>query len=330
MYNVNLYNLIMDTPFIYKYQPKTIKDFYINNDLLNILNNLISINNLNILLIGNYGSGKTSLIKVIINTYYDNNVNDDDILNINTIKEPGITYYRTNVKNFCQTKCSIKGKKKFLILDDIDIVNEQSQQVFRNYIDKYSNNINFIASCNNLQKVIKTLQSRLITTVLNNLENKFLLKILQNICCKENIIINNDIKNFLVENSNNSIVTIINNLEKIKLLTNSNDNFTIESISEICNNISFETMKTYLELCKKKDLQNSINLLYDIYDKGYSVIDILNVLFIYVKSSNLLNENEKYNTITLISKYITIFYNLHEDEIELAIFTNNMLEILDS
>jgi DNA polymerase III delta prime subunit len=320
----------MDTPFIYKYQPKTINDFYINNDLLNILNNLISINNLNILLIGNYGSGKTSLIKVIINTYYDNNVNDDDILNINTIKEPGITYYRTNVKNFCQTKCSIKGKKKFLILDDIDIVNEQSQQVFRNYIDKYSNNINFIASCNNLQKVIKTLQSRLITTVLNNLENKFLLKILQNICCKENIIINNDIKNFLVENSNNSIVTIINNLEKIKLLTNSNDNFTIESISEICNNISFETMKTYLELCKKKDLQNSINLLYDIYDKGYSVIDILNVLFIYVKSSNLLNENEKYNTITLISKYITIFYNLHEDEIELAIFTNNMLEILDS
>jgi DNA polymerase III delta prime subunit len=322
----------MDTPFIYKYQPKTINDFYINNDLLNLLNNLISINNLNILLIGNYGSGKTSLIKVLINTYYDNKVNDDDILNINTIKEPGITYYRTNVKNFCQTKCSIKGKKKFLILDDIDIVNEQSQQVFRNYIDKYSNNINFIASCNNLQKVIKSIQSRLITAVLNNLENKLLLKILENICCKENININNDIKIFLVENSNNSIVTIINNLEKIKLLTNDNDNdiFTIETISEICNNISFETMKTYLELCKKKDLQNSINLLYDIYDKGYSVIDILNVLFIYVKNSILLNENEKYNTITLISKYITIFYNLHEDEIELAIFTNNMVEILDS
>lgn len=322
----------MDTPFIYKYQPKTINDFYINNDLLNLLNNLISINNLNILFIGNYGSGKTSLIKVIINTYYDNKVNENDILNINTIKEPGITHYRTNVKNFCQTKCSIKGKKKFLILDDIDIVNEQSQQVFRNYIDKYSNNINFIASCNNLQKVIKSIQSRLITAVLNNLENKLLLKILQDICCKENININNDIKFFLVENSNNSIVTIINNLEKIKLLTNDNDNdiFTIETISEICNNISFETMKTYLELCKKKDLQNSINLLYDIYDKGYSVIDILNVLFIYAKNSNLLNENEKYNTITLISKYITIFYNLHEHEIELAIFTNNMVEILDS
>ena len=56
----------MDTPFIYKYQPKTINDFYITNDLLNLLNNLISINNLNILFIGNYGSGKTSLIKVII------------------------------------------------------------------------------------------------------------------------------------------------------------------------------------------------------------------------------------------------------------------------
>tara|TARA_B100000902_G_scaffold333931_1_gene332746 strand:+ start:665 stop:1633 length:969 start_codon:yes stop_codon:yes gene_type:complete len=322
----------MDIPFIYKYQPKTIQDFYINKDLLNLLNNLISMNNLNIVLIGNYGSGKTSLIKVIINTYYNNNVNNEDILNINTIKDQGIMYYRTNVKNFCQTKCSIKGKKKFLILDDIDIINEQSQQVFRNYIDKYSTNINFIASCNNLQKLIKSLHSRLFTVVLKNLENNILLQILENICCKENININNNIKNFLIENSNNSIVTIINNLEKIKLLTydNNNYNLTIETISEICNNISFGIMKTYIEMCKNNKLQDAINLLYDIHDKGYSVIDILNSLFMYVKYNNLLTENEKYNTITLISKYITIFYNLHEEEIELAIFTNNIIEIINN
>ena len=30
--------------------------------------------------------------------------------------------------------------------DDVDIINEQSQQVFRNCIDKYSHNVNFIAS----------------------------------------------------------------------------------------------------------------------------------------------------------------------------------------
>lgn len=323
----------MDIPFIYKYQPKLLEDFYINDNLLNLLKNFIYINNLNILFIGNQGCGKTSLIKVIINTYYNNIINNDDILNINTIKEQGISYYRNNVKIFCQTKCSLKGKKKFLILDDIDNINEQSQQIFRNYIDNYSNNIIFISSCNNLQKVIKTLQSRLFTITLNNLDNKNLFKILENICQKENINIIHDIKNFIIENSNNSIVTIINNLEKIKLLTyhaNSDYEINIKNISEICNNISFETLKTYLELCKKNDLQNSILILYKIFDKGYSVIDILNILFIYVKYTNLLNENEKYNIITLISKYITIFYNLHENEIELAIFTNNLVEIFNT
>ena len=52
-------------------------------------------------------------------------------------------------------------KKKSIILDDIDNINEQSQQVFRNCIDKYSHNVHFIASCVNTQKVIDSLQSRM-------------------------------------------------------------------------------------------------------------------------------------------------------------------------
>ena len=91
----------------------------------------------------------------------------DDILVINSLKEQGIQYYRTEVKTFCQTRCSIQGKKKIVILDDIDNINEQSQQVFRNCIDKYSNNVHFISSCSNIQKVIDSLQSRKIIIKLN-------------------------------------------------------------------------------------------------------------------------------------------------------------------
>jgi DNA polymerase III delta prime subunit len=50
------------------------------------------------------------------------------------------------VKTFCQTCSVIKGKKKIIVLDDIDLINEQSQQVFRNCIDKFSHNVNFISS----------------------------------------------------------------------------------------------------------------------------------------------------------------------------------------
>ena len=44
--------------------------------------------------------------------------------------------------------------------------------------------------------------------------------------------------------------------------------------------------------------------------------------------THLLTEDEKYKIIPYICKYITIFHNIHEDEIELALFTNNLITIL--
>jgi hypothetical protein len=35
----------------------------------------------------------------------------------------------------------------------------------------------------------------------------------------------------------------------------------------------------------------------------------------------------KYQAIAIICKYITIFHNIHEDEIELALFTNNVRQL---
>ena len=119
-------------------------------------------NNLNIMFVGNMGSGKTSLLNALIREYYKGIDNyKDNILYINSLKEQGINYYRTDVKTFCQTCSSIKNKKKIVVLDDLDFINEQSQQVFRNYIDKYSKNVMFISVCTNIQKVNESLQSRL-------------------------------------------------------------------------------------------------------------------------------------------------------------------------
>ena len=50
----------MNVPFMYKYKPCLFKDFEIDNDIIDILNTMISMNNLNILFIGDSGSGKTN------------------------------------------------------------------------------------------------------------------------------------------------------------------------------------------------------------------------------------------------------------------------------
>jgi replication factor C small subunit len=131
----------MDQPFIYKYRPQTLKDFEIDPKIIELLNTLIQIDTLNVLLVGDSGCGKTSLINCIIKEYYGNDYNSTNILTINSLKDQGISYYRSEVKTFCQTMSTIPNKKKFVVLDDIDNINEQSQQVFRNCIDKYSKNV---------------------------------------------------------------------------------------------------------------------------------------------------------------------------------------------
>ena len=114
-------------------------------------------------------------------------------------------------------------------------------------------------------------------------------------------------------------------MEKIKLL---NDNITFENANLICTDISFLKLEEYSGHIKNKRLREAVNLIYSIYDNGYSVIDILDNYFTFIKITNIFNENEKYEIISYICKYITIFYNIHEDEIELSLITNNLINLL--
>lgn len=317
----------MELPFIYKYQPLYLQDFELDDKILQLIQILLEMDNLNILFVGDSGSGKSSLINAILREYYNNVEYNDNIMFINSLKEQGISYYRNEVKIFCQTSSNIQGKKKILILDDLDTVNEQSQQVFRNFIDKYSNNVHFIASCKNSNKIIESIQSRINTIKLKAFQNSNLLKIMKRICKIENIMIDKESEDFVILISNNSVKTMINYLEKFKLLEHDID---INYAIDLCTNISFKDFEKYTDLCKnKKDYANSIKILYDLIDKGYSVMDLLDNYFTFIKITTQLLEKEKYIILQLICKYITIFYEIHEDEIELALFTNNLISIFD-
>ena len=317
----------MNSPLIYKYKPTNFNQFQGCSDILDILKTLISINNLNILFIGDSGTGKSTLINVLMYEYYGDINYSDNVLEINSLKEQGIQYYRNDVKTFCQTRSSIPGKKKIVILDDIDNINEQSQQVFRNCIDKYNNNVHFISSCSNIQKVIDSLQSRQIIIKIKHLTEAHFLKIMKTVKINENITIDEDAENFIITVCNGSIRVLLNYLEKFKILK---QHITFDLANKICTNISFSIFNRYTQLCKDGDIVDAIDILYDLYDKGYSVMDIYDNYFLFIKSTTMINETHKYETIKMLCKYITIFHNIHEDEIELSLFSNNLIELLSN
>ena len=321
--------------FISKYKPYNIDDFCSDTTFISTIYTLLKIDQLNLLFIGDNSSGKTTLLNILIREYYNLNTPtgmqkttqkiENNILYVNNLKEQGIQYFRNEMKTFCQSHSSIYGKKKLVIIDDIDNINEQSQHVFRNYIDKYKHNIHFISVCSNLHKVTESIQSRLHILKIPLLTPLYIETKMNNIINKENISVDEDSKQYLLQITNSSIRPLINYLEKMFIY---NKPITLDVCKKVCSNISFIQFENYFKLIQQNDLQGAVEIIYNIYDYGYSVLDILDYLFFFIKTTDIVNDTTKYKIIQLLCKYITLFNNIHEDCIELALFTNNLYSIM--
>lgn len=316
----------MTQTFLKKYAPKKFEDFILKDDMIYFIKSIIQTQNINILINGKIGSGKTTMINLILNTYYKNIENyETNIMNINCLKEQGIQYYRNEVKNFCQTKSSITGKKKVLILDDIDDINEQSQQIFRNYIDKYTDNVIFITSCCDINKVNEHILCRLFIIKLSSITNEKLSELCDKIIKEEQLQISDTVKNDVIKLSNNSFRNLLCNLEKIKLADIVIDD---SNIYKVCSNVNFNHYKDYTIEVLNGKLKNACNIIKSICDEGYSISDIFYFYFIFLKHNNDVNEIQKMVIIKNLCKYIGLINNNYEDDIELVIFTNNIIKSL--
>jgi DNA polymerase III delta prime subunit len=311
--------------FISKYKPYFIDDFHLDPDFMIVLKTMFDTDDLNLIFFGNPNSGKTTFLYAMIREYYhlarDASMPESNILFINNLKEQGIQYFRSEMKTFCRSKCSIYNRKKLIIIDDMDTINEQCQQVFRNYIDKYKHNVHFIAVCSNIQKIIESIQSRVNILKIPPLTTQQTYEIMNHIIVEENLQMDNASKDYLLKNSGNSIRNIINNLEKIFIL---GEPINLELCKKLCSNINVFQFEDFIRECLNNNIKNAISILYNIHDYGYSVIDILDYFFYFIKTTELLTEEQKYQIIPIICKYTTIFHSIREDSIELALFAREL------
>lgn len=318
--------------FSSKYKPYNLNETFLKKELHNILNTLFDLDDLNLLFVGPSNSGKTTILDCIIRKYYNidkkKSISNNNTMFINNLKEQGVNYYRNEMKTFCQSHSSIFNKKKLVVIDDMDTLSEQSQQVFRNYIDKYKNNVNFICVCSNVQKILESIQSRLyifkIEPITINENNEIMQKIIKN----ENINIQTQAKDYLLSICNNNVRNVINNLEKINIFKKEYELIDLNTCKKLCANISIQQFEIYIDTIKDDNINDAIQILYKFHDYGYSVIDILEFFFYFIKITNSICENKKYKCIKIICEYITIFHRLHEDIIELAIFTYDIFDII--
>lgn len=157
-----------------KWRPKSLEDVIL---LPRIRKHFEKGVNQNYIFYGHYGTGKTSLARILIGKYKK----DIAFLEINSSLYTSIDVLRNEIEDFCKTKpmFDVESNIKYVFLDEFERVSTQFQDAFKAFIEKYSKvGIRFIITTNHINKISDGIKSRI--TQLNfdcqNLEEEKYLK----------------------------------------------------------------------------------------------------------------------------------------------------------
>lgn len=108
---------------------------------------------------GHYGTGKTSLARILIGKYSK----ETPFMEVNCSEETSIDFLRDEISNFCKTKPMFETDSdiKYVFLDEFERVSAQFQDAFKAFIEKYNDKVRFIITTNHIEKISGGLKSRI-------------------------------------------------------------------------------------------------------------------------------------------------------------------------
>ncbi len=141
--------------WVEKYRPKKLDDVVLPESIKEKLQRFVEKGNLpNLLFSGPPGCGKTTVAKAMLEEL------GCDYIVINGSLEGNIDTLRVKIKQYASS-VSMKGTRKYVILDEADELNRNSTQpALRNFMEEYSKNCGFILTCNYSNKILEPLRSR--------------------------------------------------------------------------------------------------------------------------------------------------------------------------
>ena len=139
-----------------KWRPKTIEDIIL---LPRIRKELESGVNQHYIFHGQYGTGKTSLARILIGRYSK----ETPYLELNCSMDTSIDVLRTEIDNFCKftPMMDTNSDIKYVFLDEFERVSGNFQDAFKAFIERYNKNVRFIITTNHINKISDGLKSRI-------------------------------------------------------------------------------------------------------------------------------------------------------------------------
>ena len=146
-------------PFLWveRWSPESVEDLILTKNIKNFFLNVVKDGQLNqnLILQGSQGCGKTQTIKTLCK------ITKQDVLFLNGSSEGRfLDTVRNQVINFGTTVSMFSDKKKVIFFDEFDGTTNDVMLCLRGVIEQLHNNVCFIFTCNNLNKIIEPIQSR--------------------------------------------------------------------------------------------------------------------------------------------------------------------------
>lgn len=250
-------------PWVEKYRPDNLEDIVLSKYNKVTLINMIKQKYIpNMLLYGPPGTGKTTTVINLIKNYQklNNELNQGLLIHLNASDERGIDIIRNQIQVFVNSNGLFKKGIKFVVLDEVDYMTKNAQQALKQLIQEYNESVRYFLICNYISKVDQSLQQEFILMRFSQLPKEDILIYLNMIIDKENIKISNKVLNYIINNFNYDIRSMINYLQ-----ANQNNIDIINNIVNIDNdciisNIKNNNLKKTKEYIEDISRENNIDI----------------------------------------------------------------------
>ncbi|XP_014788076.1 replication factor C subunit 4 [Octopus bimaculoides] len=287
-------------PWVEKYRPRQIDDVAYQDEVVNVLKKSLQGSDLpNLLFYGPPGTGKTSTILAAARELFGHDMYRSRVLELNSSDERGIEVIRNKVKKFAQISASAvrpDGKPcppfKIIILDEADSMTLAAQTALRRTMEKESKTTRFCLICNYVSRIIDPITSRCAKFRFKPLTLEILLKRLQDICSKEQVVCKEDALQALIQVSEGDLRRAITLLQSVSRLKGE-EQITKQDILEVAGIVPEDVIRNILDVCHS-DSYDKLNLaLKEIICNGHSGLQIVCQLHDLIMVSEELGDKQK-------------------------------------
>jgi len=201
----------IDSMWVEKYRPNKLSEmvFSDKDHIINLITNHKTMPHLLFHSL-NPGTGKSTLAKIIIEEL------GADALLLNSGLDRSMEVVREKVKRFSQTKSSVVDLRRIVFLDELDGMRGEAQKSILNVMETYASNTIFIATCNNINKLVPALVDRFVSINFSKPDKVEMFDFLKNICDKEQLEYTDAGLNQLILMNYPSIRACVKSLQMIK------------------------------------------------------------------------------------------------------------------